>query len=399
MDDSALSEEVLEGYRSAFGADPEWLARSPGRVNLIGEHTDYNGGWALPFAIGLTLRMAAGPAEDGFIVRALDRGEEVEFDPGDLPVPRPGHWSNYVVGVLADFRDRGIRLPPARIAFASRIPAGGGLSSSAALTTATALVLDRMTSADLPREELARAAQAAEHTYAGVRCGILDQSAILLARAGSALLLDCRTGAHRIVPMRLGDCRFLVCDSRISHDLAAGGYNLRRVECESALRKLQRRWAAMADLRDCTPEILREAEGTLSPAEHGRALHQVEENRRVLAAERALEAGDLAGLGRLLSDSHRSLRDNFEVTVPETDFLAEAAQRLEGCLGARMTGGGFGGNVLALVRRDREEEVGEAWMRTYRDRFGIKAEVFACEPSEGAALVEASVESGAGRGH
>jgi galactokinase len=383
-DESLVS--ILTAYRSLFGEQAALLVTTPGRVNLIGEHTDYNGGWVLPFAIDRVVRMAAGEGKGVSVLHALDKGETVEFDAGHPPAPVPGHWSNYPIGVTSEFLRRGLRPPQIRAVFAGTIPPGGGLSSSAALENSMALLLDHLAGTALAREDLARISQAAEHDYAGVRCGIMDQYATLLGREGSALLIDCRSGEYRRVPMRTGPYRFMLCNSMVRHELSSSGYNDRRRECERALAGLQSLFPGMRDLRDATLERLRAARDILTSAEYRRALHQVEENARVLEAERALREGDTARLGKLMGESHRSLRDNFEVTIPETDFLAETAAGIEGVAGARMTGGGFGGNVIALVRGDRMEAFAGALGDAYRRRFGVEAGISECKPSEGGHL-------------
>jgi galactokinase len=398
MHDTEIREEVLSRFRSAFGEDPAFLVTAPGRVNLIGEHTDYNGGWVFPFAIDRSIVLAGGEAAGPASLIAMDRDETVEFDPLSLPPPRPGHWSSYLIGVMAEFRNAGRRLPVIRACFAGTIPQGGGLSSSAALANCMALLLDRLTGSGMPRETLALYSQAAEHHYAGVRCGIMDQFATLLCERGKGLLLDCRTRAYRHVPLAIDPYRFVLCNSMVKHQLASSGYNDRRRECESALAGLRGLFPDMADLRDCTSGRLESARHLLTDIEYRRVLHQVEENRRVLDAEAALRAGDIAGLGRLMAASHASLARNFEVTSPEQDFLAAESMAL-GSPGARMTGGGFGGNVICLLHADRVGDFALAIREAYGRRFGLEPEILECIPSDGA-IIEATpaLAGGSSRG-
>ncbi|MDB5103108.1 MAG: galK [Fibrobacteres bacterium] len=396
MHNDEIPYEVVAQYRTRFGAEPEYLVRTPGRVNLIGEHTDYNGGWVLPFAIDRSITMAAGEGRGSSAIVALDRDETVEFDSRYLPAPRPGHWSNYPIGVMSEFAAAGSAVPQIRAAFAGSIPQGGGLSSSAALENCMALLLDRIIGTGLPRETLALYSQAAEHHYAGVRCGIMDQFATLLCRRGHGLLLDCRTRAYRQVPLGLRDYRFVLCNSMVKHDLATSGYNDRRRECESALATLRERHPRMVDLRDCTPEYLESSRGRLSDVEYRRVLHQVGENRRVLDAEQALHAGDIPWLGRLMAESHDSLARNFEVSSPEQDFLVSEAMERGGSPGARMTGGGFGGNVICLVSAKRVGDFAISLRESYRRRFGLEAEILECEPSDGAGIEDLAIMEGSG---
>jgi galactokinase len=381
-----LAGRACRGLGEAGGREPLILVMTPGRVNLIGEHTDYNGGWALPFAIDRHIALAAAPSEGRTRLFALDRGERVEFDPDGLPAPRRGHWSDYLVGMLAEFRAAALPIPAVDIAFAGDIPAGGGLSSSAALSTGAGLALDRLAGSVLPREAIASMAQSTEHRYAGVRCGIMDQYAVLLCREGSGILLDCRTRAWRHVPIAPAGHRFLLCNSMVKHELASSGYNDRRRECEEALEILRRNHPGLEDLRACTPESLEKSRAALGGIRYRRVRHQVGENARVLAAETALAKGDMAALGALLSESHASLSADFEVSSPEQDFLVATALSCAGVRGARMTGGGFGGNVIVLVAEAEAEEAAAGIREAYGRAFGVVPEILDCAPSGGARI-------------
>jgi len=379
-------EAAARGLAAASGNEPGILVLSPGRVNLIGEHTDYNGGFVLPFAIDRHIALAAAPSNGPIRLYALDRGECVEFPRGELPSPRRGHWSDYLVGMLAEFRAAGLSVPAAEIAFAGDIPPGGGLSSSAALATAMGLALDSLAGSRLPRESLALMAQATEHRYAGVRCGIMDQYAVLLCREGHGLLLDCRSREWRQVPIVPAGHRFLLCNSMVKHALSSSAYNDRRRECEEALEILRKEEPSMVDLRDCTGEMLERNRAALGEVRYRRVRHQVGENARVLAAEAALQSGDMGALGTLLSASHASCASDFEVSSPEQDFLVATALACDGVRGARMTGGGFGGNVI-LLAADREADAAAARLReAYGEAFGVEPDIMECAPAEGARL-------------
>ncbi|HEY1616257.1 MAG TPA: galactokinase [Streptosporangiaceae bacterium] len=335
-------------FAERFGGRPQGGWRAPGRVNLIGEHTDYNEGFVLPLAIGAGTCTAAASREDGLLVLASRQvpGTEVSVAIRDL---RPGvvtGWAAYPAGVAWALREAGYPVGGASIAISSDVPVGAGLSSSAALECAVALTLTELHGIAIPRPQLAVLARRAENEFAGVPTGIMDQSASLLCQAGHALLLDCRSSFGTTVPLDPASSGFalLVIDTRASHALADGGYAARRQSCEQAAQAL-----GMRSLRDVTDSS--ELAG-LDPLLRRRARHVVTENNRVLATVDLLRAGDLGGAGPLLTASHRSLRDDFEVSWPQADATVEAALAA-GASGARMTGGGFGGSVIALVPAER----------------------------------------------
>jgi galactokinase len=322
------------------------LFRAPGRVNLIGDHTDYNDGLVLPMAIGEATLVRARRRDDRrLIVQAHDLGERAEVD---LDAPSPtavAGWRSYVEGVARILLEQGLPLRGADLAVRSELPMGSGLSSSAALTVGTALAL--LAVSDLPAEPLAiaRAAQETEHRFAGARVGIMDPLVVLLGRAGCALLLDCRSLETRHVPLRLGEHAFVLADSGVRHAIGDSGYNTRREECEEAALLLGRR-----SLREVRLEELPDLPRRLPDPLARRARHVVTENARTAETAEALAGGDLARVGAAMLASHRSLHEDYEVTVPELDRLVALAMDA-GALGARMTGGGFGGSVVALVPR------------------------------------------------
>ncbi len=381
----ALREKVEAGFHAAFGDASELIAAAPGRVNLIGEHTDYNDGFVLPMTIGVGTLVAARRRTDGVLrVAALDLGETTEF-PLSSPVPHApvGNWSNYVRGVAAALAESGLALAGADLAIAGNVPQGAGLSSSASLEVATGLALAALAGAPgLDRTALALAGQSAEHHYAGCQCGIMDQLVSARAEAGNAVLIDCRDLSARSVAMD-AELAVLIVHSGIRRGLVDGEYNLRRLQCEAAAAAMQ-----VPALRDADPATLVAARAAMDPIAYRRARHVITENARTLAAADALTAGDLASLGCLMSASHASMRDDFEITTPDIDRLAaQMAQFLGNRGGARMTGGGFGGAVIAIARRSAIEALRDEVGCTYRTPAGAVPQMMIEVPEHGARLL------------
>jgi galactokinase len=362
---------AAHAYRERFGAEPGILASAPGRINLIGEHTDYNGGFVLPCAIDRRVAMAASPGPGELY--SADFEEE-----RPLAGEREGSWADYPRGVLWAMRAAGYEVPDFRAAFAGDVPLGSGLSSSAAIEAATALALDALFELGIGRKDLARLCQRAENEFVGVNSGIMDQYASLLCEEGAALLVDCRTLEARPVPLDLetAGLALLVCDTRVERGLADTGYNDRRAACERAAAAL-----GVTELRDAAEEDLQK----LSGEECRRARHVISENDRVLAAAAALRAGDFAEFGRLMYASHRSLRDDYEVATPELDAFVECA-RESGAPGARLTGAGFGGCAIALVESGRAGELERAVRNSFRDSGFREPDFYQFLPAAGAGL-------------
>lgn len=332
-----IESEAARAFTQRFGEEPELVASAPGRVNLIGEHTDYNGGFVLPCAIDRRIAAAIGPAPGGNgTLFSADFNEEYP-----LEGKREGSWADYPRGVVWVMRQSREEVPAFRAAFAGDVPPGSGLSSSAAIEAATALALDALLGLGTSKKDLALLCRRAENDFVGVPSDIMDQYASLLCEAGSALLIDCRSLKAEPVPLDLEgvDLTLLVCDTRVERGLAGTTYQDRRRECENAAHTL-----GLKELRDAGEEDL----SRLSGEELERARHVVSENVRVLEAVQALRGEDFATFGRLMYESHRSLRDDFEVSTPELDAFVEVA-REAGAPGARLTGAGFGGCAIALV--------------------------------------------------
>ena len=347
----------MREFVERFGAEPVGVWSAPGRVNLIGEHTDYNDGYVLPFAIPLRTVVAASPAKGPqWTVYSRESGETVEFGPDDLEPGRISGWGAYVAAVPWALREHGYDPPPADLAIASEIPLGAGLSSSAAILCAVLAALHDLGGLRIPLDEWPTLAQYAENRFAGVPSGIMDQSASTLCEPGHAMFLDCRTLAREQVPFALAEqgLAMLVVDTRAPHRHAGGEYAARRAACEAAARKL-----GIPALRDLSVADLPAACERLDPVTARRVRHVVTENERVLDTVERLRGGAVAGIGPLLTASHASMRDDYEITVAEVDVAVEAAMAA-GAYGARMTGGGFGGCVLALVDAPAVEPVANA---------------------------------------
>jgi galactokinase len=363
-------------------------ARAPGRVNLIGEHTDYNEGLVLPIAIDRSCCVTATRRADRVLClrsREIDGAVEVSLDGA---APRRD-WSDYPVGVAVALEASGIRLPGADLAIESDVPPGAGLSSSAALEVAVARALLALAGSERDEVAVARLCQHAENEFVGARCGIMDQLVSLSGRAGHALLLDCRTFGVRHVPLPPG-LGIVVIDSGVRHAIAAGEYNRRREECEEAVRIIAARRPEVRTLRDLTPADLGKLGDVLPRLLARRSRHVITENARVTATAAALESGRLDELGELLGDSHASLASDFEVSSPELDLLVRLARGIPGCLGARMTGGGFGGCTVNLVRAEMVAPFAEAVRAGYRREGGRDAAVYVCRASDGAARYPAA---------
>ncbi|MFG3600545.1 galactokinase [Micromonospora chersina] len=364
---SDVAARATAGFRQRYGGEPAGRWAAPGRVNLIGEHTDYNDGFVLPFALPLRTVVAAAVADDGrwSVWSELD-DEPVEFGPAEADEPgRVDGWAAYVAGVVWALRAAGHTVPGARLAIASDVPVGSGLSSSAAIEAAVLAALVELGGLDLPAERWPRLAQRAENDYVGAPTGIMDQSAVIRGRSGHALFLDCRTEAVEQIPFDLAAAGLavLVIDSRAPHRHADGEYAARRKSCERAAKAL-----GVAALRDVTTGDLDAALARLDdPETRRRVRHVVTEDQRVLDTVELLRAGRIRDIGPLLTASHASMRDDFEITVPEIDTAVEAALAA-GAYGARMTGGGFGGCVLALVDADAADAVAAAVTAAYADR-------------------------------
>jgi galactokinase len=365
------------------------VIRAPGRVNLMGEHTDYNDGFVMPAAIGLEIRLAVVPTDERRVVVTLDEtGEAAEFDLDAIGGPTRT-WIDYVAGTAWALAEGGHELRGFRALLASDLPQGAGLSSSAALEMASALaLLGRSAGSALPVGDLARYGRRAENGYVGVQSGVMDQFASAAGVAHHAILLDCRSLEFRPVPLPLPEVRLVVCHSGSPHRLEASEYNERLAECQRAVAAIATLNPSVRSLRDVDTALLAAARDRMDDVAFRRATHVVEENARVLETEAALAAGDLAAVGALFAASHASLRDLYEVSSPELDALVDIATLVDGVVGARLTGAGFGGSTINLVRRESVVALREAIERDYPTRTGLQPRVLDVDAVDGAGFVD-----------
>jgi galactokinase len=372
---------LAQDAAAALGREPDWIAAAPGRVNLIGEHIDYCDGFVMPFAIDRYVVMAA--AKNGSSVsRWSSEGQPDAFishaEPQQIGEPA---WANYLRGVIEGFRSLGHDIPGIDVAVVSSVPRGAGLSSSAALECATATLLENVLGIDLPKAQKALICQKAEHDFAGVPCGIMDQYASTFGEANRVVKIDCRSGEVQLVPFENADLTVIIANTCVHHQLSDGAYAIRRKHTEQALAALGKNsW------REVTLEEVQEKWDQLGVPVNRRARHVVTEMARTQQAAEALAAGEYQAFGALMDASHASLRDDFEVSCAELDAMVDIAQSLRGhgVLGARMTGGGFGGSTVTLCETARAEEVMAIMHERYRAVTGIEPQIFSSRPSRGA---------------
>ncbi len=379
----SLINETSQSYRDRFGSEPNWVAAAPGRVNLIGEHIDYNDGFVMPMAIDRYVVIAGGACEGttaNLYSVNLDDEASVPLDADNRPDGM--HWTNYVRGVIALWAGKGHVIPGFNALVHSNVPTGGGLSSSAALEVATATLLESVTDITMEPVEKALLCQQAEHEFAGVPCGIMDQFSSVLCEQDHVLLLDCRTQTFEQVPFTNPDVAVLITNSGVKHSLSDGEYAIRREQCEDAEKTLE-----TSSLRDVLHEQLLEQKHAMDELIFRRAHHVVTEIARTVSAAEALKSGQWLELGNLMYQSHESLSADFEVSCEELDLLVELARGSDGVIGSRMTGGGFGGCTVTLVESDKLDSVMESIAQQYEAKTGIAPAMFATRPSQGAHVV------------
>ncbi len=385
-----LAQQTADQFKQTFGRPPRWIAAAPGRVNIIGEHTDYNDGFVFPMAIErYTVVAADRPARDTKLVQLHsshgDKPVTVDLTKPVKPFPK-GTWANYPAGVIAGFLARGLNPGGFDALIHSTVPLGGGLSSSAALEVATATLLEIITGKKLDPVEKALLCQKAEHEYAGMPCGIMDQFISVMGKENHILLLDCRSRKPELVPMSDPSVAVLIANTNVKHELTGSEYPTRRKQCETAARIL-----GVPSLRDATPEALERAKGKMDTVVYRRARHVIGEIERTTHAAEGVRSSNWPTVGQLMYASHRSLRDDYEVSCAELDAMVNIAESIGpkgGMIGCRMTGGGFGGCTVALVKTDAVDSISKKMATDYKQKTGIEATLFVSRPGQGAAVLK-----------
>jgi galactokinase len=389
----SLHETVTTKFQECFGGAPAYVVRAPGRVNLLGEHVDYNDGFVLPIAIDRATWLAFSPSDtDQTTLTALDLSEEVSFSPETLPAKTDVSgkslptWGLYPAGVMWALHESGLATPALKGVYTSNVPQGSGLSSSASVEMAFVLAWQTLGGWKLPPMERALLGQKAENKYVGVNCGIMDQFASACGEQDRLLHLDCRSLEWHTLPLP-SDVAIVIADTKMRRALTSGEYNKRRADCEEAVRILTAKLPGIKSLRDVSVETFNEYASQLPERVEKRARHVVEEIERSIRAIPLLEQGDMVEFGKLINQCHISLRDLYEVSIPELDTMVNVAQSLPGCYGARLTGAGFGGCTVNLVGREQADAFSKALAAGYQAETDFPPEIYICSASDGAELV------------
>jgi len=378
-------ESLKRDFRTVYGPEPQ-IFRAPGRVNLIGEHTDYNEGFVMPAAIDFYTWVAIAPRSDSKVnIRSQSFDDNLSIDLDDDLRPRHA-WSDYVVGVLEQIKREGNAVSGADILVHGEVPIGAGLSSSAAIEVAVGYAKLAEDGRAIDRVKLALLCQRAENQFVGMRCGIMDQFISCNGQRDHALMLDCRSLQYKLLPLA-STARMVICNTMVKHELAAGEYNRRRADCEEGVRILTKYLPQVRALRDVVPEQLEHYRDKLPAIIYRRCRHVVTENDRVERAATVLQKGDLTGFGKLMAESHRSLRDDYEVSCRELDIMVEIARPQKGVYGARMTGGGFGGCTINIVAAEQAESFKRHVAVAYEAATNLQPEIYISTAAEGAARV------------
>jgi galactokinase len=372
-----------ERFHEMYGSEP-LIVRAPGRVNLIGEHTDYNDGFVMPAAIGYYTWVAAAKRNDRVVEAYSERfKEKITLSLDRLSGPPQRHWSDFIRGTAATLQAAAHSLSGIDLLIEGDVPLGAGLSSSASLEMATALAMTSISGVKVDRLELVKLCQKTEHQYVGTLCGIMDQFVSAFGKAGHSLMLDCRSLEYKTLPLP-SNVSLVVCNSMVKHELASGEYNRRRADCVRGVEQLRTHFPKVHALRDVEIKDLEAWKEEMEPKVYRRCRHVITENRRVVAAAQALQSGDAERFEHLMYRSHASLRDDYEVSCRELDLLVDLAAASPGVYGARLTGGGFGGCTVNLTRTDAAVPFKSRMERAYYDATGMTPDVYICQPAEGA---------------
>ncbi|MBC3540959.1 galactokinase [Rufibacter sediminis] len=381
-----MVEDIVAKFKELYKSEPV-VARSPGRVNLIGEHTDYNEGFVLPAAINKEIYFAIAPnGTQTMRAHAFDLEESAEFDLTNVQRTNVG-WANYLLGVVAQLQKANYEVKGFDLVFGGNIPIGAGLSSSAAVECGLAYALNYLYAYGIERFDMVKMAQKAEHEYALVMCGIMDQFASMFGKHNHVVKLDCRSLEYQYYPFNIDDYRIVLCDTQVKHSLASSEYNTRRQECETGVALLRKHYPQIHSLRDVTLEMLTQHQAEFDPVVYRRCTYVVKENLRVEEACQDLERGDLAAFGQKMFASHQGLQHDYEVSCPELDFLADQARESDAVLGARMMGGGFGGCTINLVKLEKLDEFTRHMTEAYQKEYNIALKTYVAEIVDGSSLV------------
>lgn len=388
-----MKEKIGSIFKEQFGSAAQWIVRSPGRVNIIGEHTDYNKGFVLPAAIDKNAWLALSLRDDDRIhLYAADLKDSYGGSLSDLKPIEPMNWPNYILGVIAQFQKRNVVIKGLNAVLLSEVPIGAGLSSSAAIECATAYAINLMNNAGIERIELVKMAQKAEHEYAGVMCGIMDQFASMMGKADHAIRLDCDSLAYDYVPLKLDGVKIVLLNTNVKHSLASSEYNTRRQECERAVALIQEKYKHVSSLRDATVAMLDECVKAKDAVAYKRGRFIVEEIARLHEACKNLQNGDINALGKNMFATHDGLSKAYEVSCPELDWLVDAVRNNPAVLGSRMMGGGFGGCTINLVKEEAVEDLIKELSPAYEAAMNLKLTSYVAEIAAG------TEETGGGMG-
>lgn len=384
---SSVFKDVTDKFASLYGKKP-LLVRAPGRINLIGEHTDYNGGFVMPAAINYDTLFAVMNAEDGRSEIYSVKYEQAYLvdmkDPS--PVDQPA-WANYLLGVLKRFQLDGYDIRPFKCVFGGDVPLGAGLSSSASVECGFAFALNQLNSTNVPSLKLVEMAQWAEHNFAGVKCGIMDQFASMMGKKGQVIVLDCRSLDYHYSPLELPDHDVVLCDTRVKHSLVDSEYNKRRSECERGVSILKAHYPHVSTLRDVSEEMLRSHADEITGKVFDRCLYVVQEIKRVQEASEDLKANRLDAFGRKMYDTHQGLSALYEVSCPELDFLVEQARKFGSVLGSRMMGGGFGGCTINIIPKADTSRFVAMAAEAYKKQFNREMAYYVVSIEDGTGVV------------
>lgn len=379
---------LRQAFIQHFEAPPEIYVRAPGRVNLIGEHTDYNDGYVFPIAIDRQVEVMASTRTDAqVVIRSLDFSESETFALDDIQ-RLEGSWCDYPKGVASVLQQEGHRLQGLNAVITGNVPVAAGLSSSAAIEVASALMFTSLAELTIDRRQLALLTQRAENQFVGVNCGIMDQFISLMGKQAHALFLDCRSLDFDLVPLPMDTMRVVVCNTKVKRELTGSEYNERRAECERGVEILQQWLPGIKALRDVSLSEFEMHRSKLPELTQRRCGYVIRENERVLSSVKALQSGNHVHFGQLMAESHVGLRDDYEVSCPELDTMVEIASSVDGILGTRMTGAGFGGCTVNLVKEEAVDRLEEAVRTRYPSKTGIEPEIYVCQIADGASVTE-----------